>query len=1409
MKQFQNEAISKVIWILVSLIFFSYSHKIASLDYLCHVQVTMLLNFVNFRPNPQEPYSSIWDIEEKKAAPPAQTATTTRFPPNIQHQGPSSWANIARQTTKAVPPPPIPAPQSVPRQRTPITDTQMEIERAEMDRGSWTSSEDFWNTVTAQKSDNHPTKTMPAHVPQTADMAFSVSGSSSSSSLYSSMESVEEENHKEVNMNQKNEMRNQNLYHSNDRYKKIGESGHQQNITATSHIQPKKKSTDISERQMNIDDNNNVYRADSYSEIEKASWESEGYSSTKYLGIQSGFDNQVHVQMKGKSGITMNASTDHGNRVNQRKSVYDDIPTVQKGNKSIENLHSKHQMDDLETRDTSSGMKTNVPFGQGQRTYDTSNMQSKGVFGMPHTNKISSTTDKGSFGKTDTTEGGYGESSANEQNSTSNKSGFGQPRPNLSEQRPGFGQPRPNLSEQRPGFGQPRPNLSEQRPGFGQPRPNLSEQRPGFGQPRPNFSEQRPGFGQPRPNLSEQRPGFGQPRPNLSEQRPGFGQPKPNLSEQRAGLGNPNAAFQANTKNKGGFGRPNMKSDTSAYQTEDIALSENPNNQNRAQRNNVSTENQLTPETEDWNEEIEDFPSDIKQTYSYSLDHVKVSASKNKVISEKQLIATHKKELHFQKTEPVKEVVDLDVTPVDTPELKKAEIGQRSLATSTAMDSTIVPRNTAVEARNTLVQPNIAPHKTSPKENHVDSNRRLQVLKDLSKSPKVQKLAQTMANDAENKNTELYNYQENQGYCGNQQIETDTFKSNMKEQTANATVEDHFHEGKVHSINAARDEVQRELPKTLNTPVNLASRTPTPEKIDEGTVQSVATKIVAEPAPVANQTLKSPDTTTTPQPSSDMPTGLPPHLMQAYLQYLAQSGTDAALSAQNTGLMGGLLPGLGVGLGMPMVSPFGAPLYNPMMPFGMNPLMMNPLLAMSLQTQQQQLAGQLGANVTNNASAVQAENVEVKSVDQTVLKMEMKTDKSDEKEKNEIELEKQEDLASLLRNMDIQTREVTNEQPIPENKERYVQGDLAVTRPNCQDTHFRNSDIFTDNAMPAGKNENLLPPQDMENIRIRRPSKEQNSTLRIPREPSVSSRLYGVQQSSPVTDDPAVIRMSSAEISGTDTFVDHNRQEMRSGAFDEDPSVIRFEKRSIALNSPVKDTDADPNAAVKADGFPQRYDMSGWMSNGPSIVRTIQNASHEGERMTSDSQKMSTRNFHDPGMNRDSTNRFPTPLSIPSRTFTNSQVPSASSEDFGERRPQTSQPPRGRGGFGTPSMPKRPPPPPATSESDRDLAQNTARPSFNTRSLSERFAGIKREDGGGQNGRQFPPRPQERGDGFGTGQFPPRHQTGGDGFSARKLPPRLQAQREKNQQVKDMISQLRKETEASQEAGDVLHLSSV
>ena len=1128
--------------------------------------------------------------------------------------------------------------------------------------------------------ESYPIQTLPAHVPQTNNMAFSAS-ESSSSSLYSSMESVEEENDQESNMNQRNELRNQEISGFGDRHQEIYDSGLQSNTPSTSHLQPKKIPVHISERQMSIDDNNN-YRPDAYSEIERKSDELEEYRSTKYLGIQSAYDNQI--QMKGRSDASVHA---------QRTSIYDNIHPVQKGNKPFENVYNnKPYLGDFEYRTKSSEIKTNMPFGQVQRN-DTNNVQSKG--GNSHTN-VSQSTEKPSFGgKHEVTEnkdrfqGGFGRSSGNEQASTSDKGGFGQPIASTSEQRTGFG--------------------------------------------------------------------------------------------------NQNTSGQPSMNNRGGFGRPNMKNDSAA-------LTRNAQNENRVQRNSVGFKKQLAPETEDWDEEIEDFPSNVKQTYGYSLDHMKASSTKNKVISEKQLIETHKKELHYQRKEPSREVVDLDITPVDsTPDLKKVEIGQRNLPSSTPMGSTSAPRNTALEARNTVVSPNQdVSHdqtKTSPMESHLERSRRLQVLKDLSKSPEVKKITRAQILDnAEKVDRETYNYQETQGY--------------HSEQNANVNEQE-----KVLSIDTARNEVEKELPKTTTLPVKPPSRTPTPEKREEVSVESIEARNATQPDPGAIKPPKSPDTSTTTgtQQSGDMPAGLPPHLMQAYLQYLAQSGTsDTAnpAAAQNTGLMGGLLPGLGIGLGMPLVSPFANPLYNPMIPFGMNPMMMNPLMAMSMQAQQQQLAGQLGANVTNNASLGQAENIEVKPVvqtEETVQKMEIKTDTSDGKE-NEAKVDQgkqekiPENIVPLFSNMVIHAGEVTNEQPLAE--ERYIQEDEAISRPNCTDIPPRNQDVFVDNANPLGKAENLMPQHDVENIRIRRPSKEQTCTLRIPREPSVSSRLYGVQ-SSPVTDDPAVVRMSSAEVRGTDTFVNQNRQDIRSAAFDDDPSILRFEKRSAALNSPEKDTDTGCNVPAKADGVPRKYDMSGWMSNGPSIVRTIENVSND--EMASEGQRM--KRFQYPEVYQNSANRFPAPLSIPSRTFVNSQAGAAARQETIDARPQGSQPPRGRGGFGTPSMPRRPT---ATGESDRDQVQNPARPSFNTKSLSERFAGIKKEDGDGQGSRQFhPPRPQDRGDGFGAQQYPVRHQGGGDGFSARKLPPRLQAQREKNQQVKDMISQLRKETEASQQAGDV------
>lgn len=808
---------------------------------------------------------------------------------------------------------------------------------------------------------------------------------------------------------------------------------------------------------------------------------------------------------------------------------------------------------------------------------------------------------------------------------------------------------------------------------------------------------------------------------------------------------------------------------------------------------------------ENWDEAIEDFPSDVKQIYSYCLDHVNTPVSRNRVFSEKELVTTHKRELNFKKMEPRPEGVGLDTIPVETREIMKLENDVRKIHLNAIAATPTVSRNTDTKLNTTNL---IASEQDiiNSRDSHAECIRRLPVLKDLSKSPEIARPTYVIPSDTvaetipgEQKRNPL-EYQKHVDY--NKYVNTDLFslsdKGDQEMEHSNTTGEQKY---------GHQQGYQKDIMEHHELVCNTTQENVTPDKENIGPEQYMVKegreKTSTDTADLPSESAIFPDTQTSAA-MSTMPSGLPPHLIQAYLQYLTQSATETTTAGQSSGLVGGLLPGLG--LGMPVVSPFANPLYTPVMPFGMNPMILNPLLALSLQSQEQLLAGQLGATLSNTCSSDTKvlERTDNEPVDQPVeeeqkqnlerivdgVGTEYKENSQGPLKSDGEELENTSvNILPLFKNMNIEAQENIKQQHIPLNKRgtcNTMPDQEPLSRLQCSDEQKNHPlkllEMNTCVARPPGKTENLLP-DDSESMRIRRPSKEQTVSLRIPREPSVSSKLHGVQ-SSPVTDDPAVVRMSAAEIISQ---TDHKVVQTRSSTLDEDPSVIRYEQKSGSITSPEKAYELDFHLPMNTnEGFPQNYDiMQGWMNDGHNIFKTVMSSSNrdrEASSIIADIQRGS--------------NNLNTVFSQQSKSATDVTFTHQSSFRVSGTKQESSldnlsnQTVRGRGGFGTPSMPRRP----QTSISEietvisNNQSENSYRPSFTTKSLSERFAGIKREGGEGWSSKQLPQRPQ----------------AGGDGFSSRRLPPRLLAQREKNQQVKDMLSQIRKEREASEQASDIL-----
>ena len=865
------------------------------------------------------------------------------------------------------------------------------------------------------------------------------------------------------------------------------------------------------------------------------------------------------------------------------------------------------------------------------------------------------------------------------------------------------------------------------------------------------------------------------------------------------------------TVSRGGFGRPKLGADKSK-QAQSVTRTAVSDQENVKQKHENLPLKSLTPESENWDAEIEDFPDNVMQTYSYGVDHVNFPVRKNRVISEKELVAIHKKELHFKKTDTLPEKIDLDITPVDSPGYSSVQM-------------TPEPNSSGANSVSEPIKKDNEQNIAKPTGGQVESGRRLPVLKDLTKSPVHKNQCHASLSNKKSSNVEMQrkdkvlkkpfsntneailpakmvgksdegvlkkkeggadlhaytlihaenedrNFAEQQG----SHISTETndycnSKANMQEQKVSFLDKGHHVKQEEHKPSVVMTEGHASAPYALATE---AKQSMTATQAETNPVTKVETNVAT--------TLAS---------DKSVPTGLPPHLMQAYLQYLAQTGSGDASVGQNAGLLGGLLPGLGVG--MPMIPPFANPLYSPFAPFAINPLMMNPLLGLSMQPLQQQLsAGQVSPD--QNKTSMKTDQAGVEKTSETEHKSEniVGIDDADRHENNAVSLNVKpddknkgsvmENIVPLFRNLEIQAQKAVREQSALENLvikqdqtvlTAFPQADIQKVQP--QERSSTNLNVARPKSTSEIPGNNL--PNEAECVRVRRPNKEQTASLRIPREPSVSSRLYGVQ-SSPVEDDPAVVRMSSAEISNVHAWVDDdNIKQIKSATLDEDPSIVRYEQKSSCISSPEQHYPHVDNVApdlkyLSLDGGitgnPNLNTIKGWMGNGPSIMRVVENSSNERGIPVSSVDKQDRLPHTASGINQYSAKRTDT-LVLP-QTFPTSQN-RESVNNAGDKMGDINPSVKGRGGFGTPSNPRKPVTAGETHAGRDNSAQNFSRPEFNTRSLSERFGGIRRGSG--------------------------------DGFSARKLPPRLQAQREKNQQVKDMINQLKKDTEASQQAGDI------
>ena len=841
----------------------------------------------------------------------------------------------------------------------------------------------------------------------------------------------------------------------------------------------------------------------------------------------------------------------------------------------------------------------------------------------------------------------------------------------------------------------------------------------------------------------------------------GFGRPRPDTKSSSVNIQiTKDAEPEANSKK--GFGKPK-----SNYLNHSKVSNKVADLQPVPQNKQFNSENSLKKETEDWEDEIEDFPSNVKQTYSYGVDHVKFPVTKNRIISEKELTNNYKKEIHIRKTEA---------------ETKKAEPGivqHETIKTGNpkadvpAIHITSPPTGLRTTGKPQVVEPALQP----------EPGRRLPVLKDLTKPPDPKVHCRSLGKDNVEKNV----------------IESSNASLIVPDTQSQTSVNKIENRPALNIVKVAQNR-ETELVVNQKTDVKLDQDMKVKVELPQNEAQPTIYKADSQFEKPAVD-LPTVSTATSPNISAanmagNMPAGLPPHLLQAYLQYLSQTASDNVVGGQKAGMMGGLMPGLG--MGMPLMTPFGNPLYSSMFPFGMNPLMMNPLMAMSAQSQQ--LPGQStenplsGQSTENQLSGQSTEDqlpgqttvnqISEQNTTQHTVKLERKNSPDDFNQSENSAKDINKILPTLTGIKIEKPAEMidigSNQAPV---KRMQIQENLPVS-------HLQTN---SESGVSAHSSDNLS--SEVQSVRVRRPSsKDQTATLRIPREPSVSSRLGGGQpppvyksqfndnlptshkpQSSPEQDDPAVLKMSSSQHSSIQAWVDNNLKQIRT-SLDGDPSVLDYEQnpRSVASTekrNPNQETFSRQTAIVDTTDKSNQEKVRGWMGSGPNFLRVIHNTSYKGENADSiERMKPNLENNYLSGQalkdnhSQDLVKR--TEVGSVSNKFGQSTYGNVSSDQNAE----PSQTIKGRGGFGTPAMPKKT----NTSEGYESVhtmnqqGQNPARLGFSTKSLSERFAGMRRGEG--------------------------------DGFSARKLPPRLQAQREKNQQVKDMISQLRKDTEENRQA---------
>ena len=853
----------------------------------------------------------------------------------------------------------------------------------------------------------------------------------------------------------------------------------------------------------------------------------------------------------------------------------------------------------------------------------------------------------------------------------------------------------------------------------------------------------------------------------------GFGRPRPDTKSSSLNIKiTKDAEPEANSKK--GFGKPKSNYSNHPEVSKKVADLQ-PVQQNKQ----FNSENSLKKETEDWEDEIEDFPSNVKQTYSYGVDHVKFPVTKNRIISEKELTNNYKKEIHIRKTVAQIKKAEPGIVQHETIKtgIPKANVPAIHITSpSTGLRTTSTPQ--VVE---TALQP--------------EPVRRLPVLKDLTKSPDPKVHSRSLGKNNVEKNV-------SESSSNPSLIVPDT-----QAQTSVNKIENRP------ALNIVKVEQDRETELVVNQKTDVKLDQDVKVELPQNEAQPTINKADNQfEKPVVD--LPTVSTATSPNASAanmagNMPAGLPPHLLQAYLQYLSQTASDNVVGGQKAGMIGGLMPGLG--MGMPLMTPFGNPLYSSMFPFGMNPLMMNPLMAMSAQSQhlpgqstENQLSGQStenqlsGQSTENQLSGQSTEDhlpgqttvnqILEQNTTQHSVKLERKNSPDDFKQSENGAKDINKILPTLTGLKKEKPAEMidigSNQEPV---QGRQIQENLPVS-------HLQ-TNSNSESGVSAYSSDNLS--SEVQSFRVRRPSsKDQTATLRIPREPSVSSRLGGGQpppvyknqfsdnlstahppQSSPEQDDPAVLKMSSSQHSSIQAWVDNNLKQIRTG-LDGDPSVLDYEQNqrcvaSTEKGNPNQETFSGQTAIVDTTDKSNQEKVRGWMGSGPNFLRVIHNTSYKGENADSiERMKPNLQNNDPSGLNEALKDNYSqdlvkrTEVGSVSNKFGQNTHGSVSSD----RNAEPSQTIKGRGGFGTPAMPKKT----NTSEGYESVhtmnqqGQNPARLGFSTKSLSERFAGMRRGEG--------------------------------DGFSARKLPPRLQAQREKNQQVKDMISQLRKETEENRQA---------